>query len=127
LGPEGILYAPPGGGTEFGSGLEENLLREIKEETGILIEENQFQFVHEYIAPPLHAIELFFSVTTYSGTLLHGSDPELGKNEQIIEWVGFMAWPELKGLPPKQLHQILKSCPTPKSLKSISGLVKFGS
>lgn len=84
----GYLWTPPGGGVSFGETVEECLIREFKEETGYDIKVGNFLFFYEYIEPPLHAIELFFSVEITGGDILIGKDPELLEN-QIIEEVKF--------------------------------------
>jgi len=63
LGESGILWAPPGGGMDFGQSVEENLTREFREETGLKVEVKRFLFINEFLAVPLHAVELFFEVT----------------------------------------------------------------
>ncbi|MGD1843339.1 MAG: NUDIX domain-containing protein, partial [Thermonemataceae bacterium] len=72
---QGYLWAPPGGGMQFGESAETCLVREFEEETGLQIAVEQFLFVHEFLRPPLHGIELFFTVTVKQGTLRIGYDP----------------------------------------------------
>src|SRR5205814_2113551 len=60
LGPKNELWAPPGGGLNFGENARTSLEREFKEETGLNVRVEDFLFIHEFLNPPLHAIELFF-------------------------------------------------------------------
>ena len=105
LGPEGVLWVPPGGGLQFGETLPEALTREFKEETGLEIRVLEFLFLHEYLSLPLHAIELFFRVEQTGGSLRTGSDPELAGQEQILKEVRLMSLPELQAVPPARLHR----------------------
>ena len=107
LGKGGIIWAPPGGGMVFGETTEEALKREFMEETGLTISIKKFLCVNEYLAAPLHAIELFFIVKKIDGILLTGVDPELHKDRQIITEVGWLSFDELKQLPPEALHSLL--------------------
>lgn len=107
LGKDGYLWAPPGGGLEYGSPAIENLKREYLEETGLLIKVGNFLFNCEYINPPLHAIEMFFEVSRVGGEFYLGKDPELGDKDQIIESVNFLSIEEIKSIPLSALHSIL--------------------
>ena len=119
----GDFWAPPGGGLEFEETAEKCLVREFKEETGIDITVGKFLFVCEFIAEPLHAIELFFEVTTFTGNLLLGSDPELG-NSQVIKSLKFMNWEEEKTLSPIRLHGVFNHLEHPSQIKKLSGYFK---
>lgn len=125
LGPEGILWAPPGGGAEFGSSVVENLEREFLEETGFKVAVGDFLFLHEYLKPPLHAVELFFFVKVVGGTQKTGTDPEFSPDAQLIQHVSFMSWNEVKQKPSGQLHQILDHSSSLKDLLSMRGYYKF--
>ena len=125
LGPNGVFYAPPGGEIEFGNNLQENLIREFLEETGLQVSVGNFKFLHEYLQPPLHAIELFFDVKIESGELCLGNDPELDSNEQIIEHALFYNWQKIKQIEPRNLHQSLRNCKTAKELKELKGQLIF--
>ena len=103
------FWSPPGGGMEFGVSAEDNLKREVLEETGILIKVEKFMYVNEYLVPPLHAIELFFRISRIGGELKIGYDPELGYKDQIIKDVRFMKISEIIKMPVNQLHQVLTS------------------
>ena len=92
---EGILWAPPGGGMQFGESAIETLKREFLEETGLEIQVGALLFVNEYMESPLHAIELFFEVKMLNDNIKIGIDPELGNN-QIISEVRFVHWEEIK-------------------------------
>jgi len=102
---EGDFWAPPGGGLQFGESMEECLKREFEEETGLTVEVVNFQFICEFIHPPLHAIEAFFQVDIKQGSLRKGTDPEM-KDNQIIEEVKFMSWTEINHLNPDSRHGI---------------------
>lgn len=106
LNEKGDFWAPPGGGMEFGQSAEENLKREFLEEAGLNIEVEKFLFVHEYLSPPLHAIELIFKVKRIDGTLKIGSDPELGDDAQIIKNVKFMPFKEILKIERDNIHQM---------------------
>lgn len=78
------IWMPPGGGVEFGERMDECLIREFREETGIEIEAGRLRHVNELIKPPYHAVEFYFEVGETGGTLELGSDPEHSADEQIL-------------------------------------------
>jgi ADP-ribose pyrophosphatase YjhB (NUDIX family) len=107
MGELGELWIPPGGGVEFGSSLEQNLKREINEETGLNVIVKDFLVGHEYLDPPFHAIELFFEVKRLDGNLIIGNDPELESENQLIDRVEFVTFRQLMVMDNKIKHQIL--------------------
>ncbi len=102
------LWSLPGGGLQYGETLQMGLKREFKEETGLEVEVGDFLFMHEFIALPLHALEIFFAVTVTGGILATGYDPELELQNQLIAEVAFKSLPAIKEIPPNQLHQVLQ-------------------
>lgn len=71
------LWVPPGGGLDFGEKLDDCLRREFLEETGLDISVGSLHSVHEFVRPPLHAVELFYHVTASSTQVpVLGTDPE---------------------------------------------------
>lgn len=122
-GPENVFWSPPGGGMQFGESAPQALVREFIEETGLTVEVGDMLFVNEFIASPLHAVELFFQVKKVSGTLQTGLDPEFSDGNQIIQDVRFMDMSEIKTIPENQVHSIFKECETLHDLLSISGYV----
>jgi len=124
LGKLGYLWAPPGGGLNFGETVEASLKREFAEETGLTIEPGEFLFINEYLEPPLHAIELFFKVRAIAGRLITGTDPELGQS-QIIKEVKFMNANELKAEPVDALHRILTLTSSPQELLNLRGYYSY--
>lgn len=115
------LWSPPGGGMEYSLSAEDNLKKEFLEETGLQIHVEEFLFVHEYLSPPLHAVELFFKVKKVGGSLKAGSDPELKYNEQIIEQVTFKNFEFINALPEDYKHKIFKKCNNLEKLNQLSG------
>lgn len=121
VGENGSLWAPPGGGLEFGESSEQTLIREFKEETGLDIAVNEFLFVNEFFAPPLQAIELFFNVSVLGGKLSKGSDPEMTADKQIIQEIRFWNFEAIKAENPKLFHAVLKDSLKPNDLLSRRG------
>ncbi|WP_435354307.1 NUDIX domain-containing protein [Emticicia sp. SJ17W-69] len=83
-------WCPPGGGVDRGETAEEALKREFLEETGFEVEVGKLLKTKEFIQPPLHAIELYFSVKILRGNLIKGHDPEMNLNEQLIKDVSWL-------------------------------------
>ncbi|MCU0396998.1 MAG: NUDIX domain-containing protein [Cyclobacteriaceae bacterium] len=125
MGTENTFWVPPGGGVEFGESLEEALKREFVEETGLIIQVKEFRFVVEVLRPPLHAIELFFTVETESPETLIGYDPEMSPDTQIIQAVEFLRWEEIKALKSSQKHGIFSICHNPEELMKLTGHYKI--
>ena len=102
-----LFWSPPGGGVEFGESLKKCIKREFKEETLLDINVGNYLGTSEYIAPPLHAIEIFFSVTAEDCKFYLGTDPEFEKNDQILIDLKLFSIEELKALPFEQFHKCL--------------------
>lgn len=124
LGKKGYLLAPHGGGLQFGESAETGLIREFKEETGLDIKVLRFLFVHEFLAPPLHAIELFFEVEITGGYLTKGYDPEMKEEDQIIDQVLYMSEAEIEKEKGDQLHNVLNLY-SPRELLNQKGYLTF--
>ena len=119
------LWAPPGGGMQYGESAHEALKREFREETGLEISIERFLFVHEYLDPPLHGIELFFEVRVTGGHLQTGTDPEMAETEQLITETGYKSLVELKSKAPQSLHFVLQEINDLKGILNQSGYFKF--
>lgn len=125
LGKNNSLWAPPGGGMDYGEDAEQALKREFLEETGLLITLERFLFVHEYLDPPLHGIELFFEVKRTGGRLRKGHDPEMSEADQLITETGFKDLKKLKSQVPDSLHYVLQKINSTNSILNQSGYFKF--
>ncbi|MEM9391258.1 MAG: NUDIX domain-containing protein [Bacteroidota bacterium] len=125
IGTLGNLWAPPGGGLEFGESAEACLEREFLEETGLEIHVGPFLFVNEYQNGQFHAVELFFKVENRGGTLIKGSDPELKPENQIISKLKFVTYSELQVIRNEQKHNMLWKLSEINDLLNISGYFKF--
>ena len=117
------FYAPPGGAVEFGESLLETLKREFKEEVCLEIAPGKLLFTTEYIRPPLHAIELFFSLESWQGIPEKGADPEIDSFD-LIEEVAFYSPSDIKQIPLEQLHHVFHNCNNPRDLLGLSGYVQ---
>ncbi|BDD09863.1 hypothetical protein FUAX_22950 [Fulvitalea axinellae] len=111
---------------QYGESAVECLRREFIEETGLEIEVGTQCFTHEFLSPPLHAIELFFEVRITGGALRKGLDPELAEDKQIIQRVEFVPFEQLKEFPEGTVHQIFEKCNTTEDLLSLRGFFLNG-
>ena len=121
LSEAGYLWAPPGGGLNFGQKTADCLINEFQEETGLDIEVLDLLFVNEYHNHPLHAIELFFEVQRTGGRITKGYDPELATNEQIIEEVRFFSEKDIQKHRGPQIHSIFHHVTRLEQLLNLKG------
>lgn len=103
------LWAPPGGGLNFGETVTECLKREFLEETGLEIEPQEFLFTNEYLELPLHAIELFFKVKVIGGRLKKGIDPEMSIEAQIIKDIRFVPFDQIENNESDTFHSLFQN------------------
>lgn len=121
VGDENIFWSPPGGGMQFGESAPETLKREFLEETGLIVEAGKMLFVNEFIQPPLHAVELFFEIKTFSGSIIKGLDPEFSEKNQLIQEVRFMSLEEINQLPANHVHSLFRNCDSIEDVLSLRG------
>jgi 8-oxo-dGTP diphosphatase len=125
MGGGNYFWNVPGGGMKFGSSAEQNLIREFKEETGLLVEVSDFLFTHEFLKPPLHAIELFFEVQQIEGELRLGEDPELSNAQQVIEEIRYLSVDEIKNMRKGEVHDIFLGINSIKDVRMWKGYFNF--
>jgi 8-oxo-dGTP diphosphatase len=124
LSEKGYFLSPPGGGLEFGEEVTACLRREFAEETHLQIVVQDFLFMHEYLHPPLHALELFFRVEALGGDLAPGIEPEMEKN-RLIDEVKYMSYEQINQEKGVQLHDVFNHCSSLNELLQLQGYFKF--
>jgi ADP-ribose pyrophosphatase YjhB (NUDIX family) len=90
------LWCAPGGGVEAGTALAENLVREVREETGLVVRVGALAIVNEYADPErgFHQVELLYRCEIEEGALDSGwHDPA-----HVVTERRFFARSELAGL-----------------------------
>ena len=95
------FWTPPGGGVEFGEGLADALIREVKEETGVDIVPGPVRYALDFVRPPLHAVSFYLSGHADRPALdaaRVGTDPELGDDDQILRRLRLVPFSELPKL-----------------------------
>ncbi|MCU0419139.1 MAG: NUDIX hydrolase [Cyclobacteriaceae bacterium] len=120
----GPLWAPPGGGLEFGESAPACLAREFREETGLTVEVRDFLFACELLHPPLHAVELFFGVEVVGGILMTGHDPEAG-SPAVIEEVAWLSATQVLAHPPAHRHRLFGQVADPLQIASLRGYFRL--
>ena len=121
LGTNGYLWAPPGGKPDFKETAPQAARREFEEETGLQTTCGRFLCINEYLAPPLHAIELFFEMHLTGGHLRPGHDPELAPNGQMLGEARFFSREELAQTDPETLHSLFRKPLPPEGITGLSG------
>ncbi|RIW13154.1 NUDIX hydrolase [Algoriphagus lacus] len=121
-----ILWSVPGGGMNFGSSASENLEREFLEETGLEVKIEKYLFVHEFLKPPLHAMEHFFLVKRTGGNVSLGKDPELSGENQILEEIAWIGINDLTQIPNESIHQVFWGINSLSELALWKGYFNFG-
>lgn len=117
------FWSLPGGGVDFGEKASEALEREMTEETGLVTKVNSFLFLKEFVNPPLHAVELFFSIDILSGVIVTGSDPEFAADEQIIRQVKWMTLAQVSDIEDRAKHSVLSGITSWDDLLQERGLL----
>jgi ADP-ribose pyrophosphatase YjhB (NUDIX family) len=121
IGHTDTFWCPPGGGIQFEETTQEALRREFEEETGLEVEVRDLLFVNEFMAPPLHALELFFEVKITGGRLHLGIDPEMTEANQIIQEVRWMSFEDIKKYPFNEVHSMFKYCDSLEDIYQLQG------
>lgn len=125
LGTTGTFWSPPGGGVQFGEKAYDALIREFLEETGLIIDVEELLFINEFMAAPLHAIELFFQVKIVGGVLQKGYDPEMAADNQHITDVQFVTFDAIKHLPEDSVHAVVRNCQSMDDLFRLRGYLCY--
>jgi ADP-ribose pyrophosphatase YjhB (NUDIX family) len=125
LGTTGTFWSPPGGGVQFGEKAYDALIREFLEETGLIIDVEELLFINEFMAAPLHAIELFFQVKIVGGVLQKGYDPEMAADNQHITDVQFVTFDAIKRLPEDSVHAVVRNCQSMDDLFRLRGYLCY--
>lgn len=117
----GNFWSPPGGGVEFGERVEDALIREFLEETGLEVEAGDFCFAYQFISGSLHSLEIFCAIKKWKGELLCGRDPESG-DKQIITQTKFLTWNEITDLQSNEKHGVFSRLSSPVEIMTLRGL-----
>lgn len=119
------IWLPPGGGVEMGESSQEAVIREVLEETHLTISPKKLLYVHEFIEPPFHAVELYYLSEIVSGDLKRGSDPELEIEDQQIMESKFVEISHLNKIPlyPDFLQEEIVKLKNSESLDSVKHFI----
>ena len=71
-------WSLPGGTLRFGETIEQCLVREVEEETGLIVRVDRLLYLCERIEDGTHVIHMTFLVTREGGSLRAGAEPEVG-------------------------------------------------
>lgn len=90
------LWCAPGGGVVSGLSLAENLVREVHEETGLIVLPGPLAHVGEFHDPDhaFHQVDLYFTATLAAGRL----DPAWRDPEGVVDRRAFFPAQALAGL-----------------------------
>jgi 8-oxo-dGTP pyrophosphatase MutT (NUDIX family) len=123
-GEQSDLWCAPGGGVHAGASLPENLIREVREETGLTVDVGPLALVNEFHDPAtgFHQVDLFFRCTVTEGSLDDGwRDPE-----DIVHRRRFFAPSEFPALrfKPDSLPRVAFAAPGPAVYDPLEEIVR---
>lgn len=89
------LWCAPGGGVESGESLPDNLVREVREETGLAVEPGRLLAVSEFHDPAsgYHQVDLI-----YRATLTGDDEPRLADPTGVVNRLRWATAEDLAGL-----------------------------
>lgn len=115
-GREGVFYVLPGGGQDLGERLDQTVVRECKEETGLSVTAGSLLCVREYIAKnhefaelqgDFHQVEALFFCRLNDHTQQDSTVPSVPDYLQVgVEWLPLHNLEEYR-LYPQDLRQLI--------------------
>lgn len=87
-------WSLPGGALEYGETLEQCLVREMKEETGLDVSVDSLLYIRDWIPGDSHVVHITFLVSRKEGTLGSGKGTEFARGK--IKQVKMVPLDELK-------------------------------
>src|SRR3990172_893193 len=87
-------WSLPGGALEYGETLEQGLIREMKEETGLDVSVDRLLYIRDWIPDDSHVVHITFLVSRKGGTLGSGKGTEFARGK--IKQVKMVPLDELK-------------------------------
>lgn len=81
----GTYWNAPGGRMDEGDSLTSCVAREIREETGLIVEEARLVYSHTFVSPGVSDIYFGYHVTRYSGELGVGTSLTETEQEEITD------------------------------------------
>lgn len=103
---------PPGGGVDFQETLQDAVIRECFEETGLSVIPGRLVYINEFIFDRVHAVEFYFLVSRKNEKMPEiGFDPELPAEHQILREVLWVPLSEIsnQNFIPVSLGKVLKA------------------
>lgn len=96
IGELGYFWNVPGGEPLAKESLKKAVEREFWEEAKLEVKAGKFLCLQEYIAPPLHAVEIYFEVSAENNEASLGFDPE---NVPLLDELRWFDSTEFDALP----------------------------
>ena len=106
----GDIFVLPGGGLELGEGVYECAIREVKEETNLIVSIEKILYLKDLCTETDHALEIVLLGKIIEGEVKKGFDPE-AKGKNVLKEVKWTSLKELSKINfhPKQLKELLNS------------------
>jgi ADP-ribose pyrophosphatase YjhB (NUDIX family) len=100
----GLHYNLPGGGVENGEGLHEALIREVREETGMLVRVGRLLYAWEYVPQKrdyAYGTQQTLALIFACDIVNDSGSPSLDPNQTAARWIALSQLPEKALLPPE--------------------------